>query len=184
MGCPQPLGAPAAGPNDAAPGAPACGTTSFSPGSGGGMGGHASGMGGPMGFGSPMGMYGMGGMNCMGPMGPMGGMAMGGACMGGEAVFRMMLQGSVLGQAPSEMVLVLPNELLHQCLIPQGHLAEIARKCEIRIDLRGEDAATRQVALMGTIVANAMAAYFLQERAFQHMCNSAGAGSGNAGSGS
>lgn len=144
---------------------------------GGGMGMYGMGMG-PMG--GCMGFHPMGGMGG-GPMGFAGPGCMG---MGSDALFKMMLQGSVLGQASSEMMLLLPNDLLHLCLIPQGHLAEIAHRCEVRIDLRADvTPSQRQVALTGTVVANSMAAYFLQERAFQHFCKNAASGCSGCGGG-
>merc|ERR1719163_1653205 len=96
-----------------------------------------------------MGMAGMGGMG-MAAMGPM--------------AFQAMLQQSMLGQHQAQLALLLPVDLLQRALVPHGHLAEIAQTCNINIDLGVELASMRQVLLTGTVAANAMAAYFLQEQ--------------------
>merc|ERR1719316_2081767 len=96
---------------------------------------------------------------------------MGGAGMAAHnpMAFEAALQGSMLGQHQAQLALLLPAELLQQALIPHGHLAEIAQKCNINIDLGAELSSMRQVSLTGTVAANAMAAYFLQERSLQYM---------------
>merc|ERR1712176_1653971 len=124
----------------------------------------------------------MGSMEPVGPMGPIGpmdlvgsGMSMMGGNLGGmpgrnEAMFKAALQTSSLGQhANSQLLLILAADLLQQFLVPRGYLAEIAERCGIRIDLGGQvPPHSIQVSLIGSVVANAMAAYFLQERALQH----------------
>lgn len=139
------------------------------------FGGSGPGMGGPMGMGGQMGMGGMGGpmgmMNGMGgPMGMMGMGGMGGMGMGamGPMAFQAMLQQSMMGQHEAQLAVLLPVDLIQQVLIPHGHLAEIAQTCNISIDLGAEISSMRQVSLRGTIAANAMAAYFLQERSLQY----------------
>jgi hypothetical protein len=124
------------------------------------MGGSSMGMGGPMG--GPMGM--------MNPMGMMGMAGMGGMGMGamGPMAFQACLQQSMLGQHQAQLMLMLPVDLLQQALIPHGHLAEIANTCSINIELGAEVSSMRQVSLKGTVAANAMAAYFLQERSLQY----------------
>merc|ERR1719411_2098732 len=101
----------------------------------------------------------------MGPTGGMdfmyGGMGMIGnnMCgMGNEAMFRVALQSSMVGQSNAQLLLLLPVDMLQQLLVPQGHLAEIAQKCGIRIDL-GIEVPTNmcQVAFTGPIASNAMA---------------------------
>jgi len=116
------------------------------------------GRGGGCGFG-PMGMMGMGGFDCMGGFGS----------LGSEMMFRAALQGSMIAGSSSQLHLLLPSSLLQESLIPKGQLAEIAQKCQVRIEL-GQDVPPdlRQVTLRGGLAANAVAAYFLQERALQH----------------
>merc|ERR1719188_833811 len=89
---------------------------------------------GGIGIGGPMGGGGMdfmgGGMGCMGGMGAM-------AAFGGvanEAMFKAALQSGGMEQPNSQLLLLLPAELLRQVLVPRGHLQEIAEKCGIRID--------------------------------------------------
>merc|ERR1712039_285598 len=131
-----------------------------------------------MGFGSGMGMMGgMGGCGMMGGMGgmtPMSGGTMAMMGMGGvganEAMFKAALQSASMGQpSPSQLVLLIPSDVLQQALVPQGHLGDITQKCGIRIDL-GEEVPPnlQQVTFTGSVAANAMAAYFLQERALQY----------------
>ncbi|CAE8672298.1 unnamed protein product, partial [Polarella glacialis] len=87
---------------------------------------------------------------------------------GNEGIFKSALQSSMMGQCNSQLHLLLPNALLQQALIPNGQLGEIANKCSIRIDLGQEvQPNLRQVTLSGGVAANAMASYFLQERALQ-----------------
>lgn len=109
-----------------------------------------------MGMMNPMGMMGMSGMGGMG-MGAMGPMAL-----------QQILQQSMLGQSQAQLALLLPVDLIQQALIPNGHLAEIAQTCSLNIDLGAEISGMRQVTLTGTVAANAMAAYFLQERSLQY----------------
>merc|ERR1712060_620567 len=103
----------------------------------------------------------------------MGGGMCGGMCggMGGsEAMFRAALQGNMGGTVMSQLSLLLPAELLSKSLVPHGHMAEIAQRCGIRIDLGDKVPPDMcQVGFTGSVVANAMAAYFLQERALQYM---------------
>merc|ERR1711865_13123 len=106
-----------------------------------------------------MGMMGMAGMS--------GGMGMGGAT--GQMAFQTVLQQSILGQHPAQLAVLLPQDLLQQSLIPHGHLAAIAQTCNINMELGGEHSGMRQVTLTGSVIANAMAAYFLQERSQQYM---------------
>merc|ERR1712217_572527 len=53
-----------------------------------------------------------------------------------EAMFKTALK-SVSG-SESQLILLLSAELLQKALIPFGHLAEIAERCQIRIDLGAE----------------------------------------------
>lgn len=131
--------------------------TSFAPG-GFGMGGMMNSMGG---MGMPMDYVGM-----MGGMGMMGG-GMGIGTGGNEAMFRMALQ-SGMGQFHAQLMLLLPADAVRQALVPRGHLQEIAQRCQIRMDLGQEIPPNLlQVNLSGTVAANSMAAYFLQERLAQ-----------------
>merc|ERR1719161_181089 len=106
-------------------------------------------------------------MSGMGPMGMMGMGAMGMAGMGPMA-FQAMLQQSMLGQHQAQIAILLPADLIQQALIPDGHLSQIAQTCSISIDLGAEISGMRQVSLAGTVAANAMAIYFLQERSLQY----------------
>merc|ERR1719215_1712401 len=97
-------------------------------------------------------------------------MGMGGIGMGamGPVAFQAVLQQSMLGQHQAQLALLLPVDLVQQALIPRGHLAEIAQTCNIGIELGNELSGMRHVSLTGTVAANAMAAYFLQERSIQY----------------
>mmetsp|Transcript_138412 Transcript_138412/g.240873 ORF Transcript_138412/g.240873 Transcript_138412/m.240873 type:complete len:108 (+) Transcript_138412:3-326(+) len=98
------------------------------------------------------------------------GMGMAGMAGMGHMAFQTALQSSLFGQQSSQLLLLLPMELIQKALIPSGHLAEIAEKCHIRIDLGREVPPNlREVMMTGTVVANAMAIYFLQERTMQHI---------------
>lgn len=158
-------------------GAPAAtNMSSFSP--------HTVGMGGMnMGGGS---LGGLGGMGSMGGIGGMGGMGMNSGGMGGmggfgnglggglggygsEMVFNTALQQlTMVGPSNSQMSFVMPASLIHQSLVPQGHLADIAQKCSVRIDL-GEEVKPSMLVInfTGTVASNAMAAYLLQDRMLQ-----------------
>merc|ERR1711920_99865 len=84
-----------------------------------------------------------------------------------EAMFKAALKS--VGGGQSQMLLLLSAELLQKALIHFGHLAEIAEKCQVRIDLGAElPPGFRQVSFSGSAVANAMAAYFIQERTLQY----------------
>merc|ERR1719433_831606 len=98
-----------------------------------------------------------------------GDLGMGMAGTGGSAAaFQMALQSSMLGQAGSKLLLLLPVDLLQQALVPHGHLSDIAQRCQICIDLGPEvHPNMRQVSLSGSVTANAVAVYLLQERAAQ-----------------
>merc|ERR550534_2796024 len=105
-------------------------------------------------------------------------MGMMGGVGANEAMFRAALSSGIHG-GQSQLLVLLPAELVQRVLIPRGHLAEIAQRCQVRIDL-GADVPPnlRQVSLGGSVVANAMAALFLQERALQFGAASGGAGGG------
>ncbi|CAJ1358226.1 unnamed protein product, partial [Effrenium voratum] len=111
----------------------------------------------PMGLGCGMGGLGLG----MPSLDSFGG-------MGNEFMFRAALQSGMIAGSQSQLHLLLPSSLLHQTLIPKGHLAEIAQKCQVHLELGQEVSSLQQVTLRGGIAANAVAAYFLQERALQH----------------
>merc|ERR1719296_473192 len=105
-----------------------------------------------------MGMGGMGmGMGGMcSPMG-MGGMGMGGMGMG---------MGS--GSSNERAFMAAPQALIQNILIPRGIMAEIAQRSGAQIDLGAESpAGMRQVTLSGSMVGNAMASLFLQEKVIQ-----------------
>eukprot|EP00401_Gymnodinium_catenatum_P070088 CAMPEP_0117518778 /NCGR_PEP_ID=MMETSP0784-20121206/32310_1 /TAXON_ID=39447 /ORGANISM="" /LENGTH=162 /DNA_ID=CAMNT_0005314715 /DNA_START=1 /DNA_END=486 /DNA_ORIENTATION=- len=145
----------------------------------GGMGMGGMGMGG-MGMGgmSGMGMAGMNssmGMGGMG-MGGMGMMGMGGMGSGNERAFLTALQASGINSA--QLTLLLPQSLVQNILVPRGFMAEVAQRSGAKIDLGAEGpAGMRQVTLSGTMVANALASLYLQEKAiqFQQIHESGGA---------
>merc|ERR1740138_1336376 len=99
----------------------------------------------------------------------MGLLGMGNGMGANEAMFKAALQSSAMETPSAQLMLLLPRDVLHQALVPSGHLAEIAQKCQIRIDLGAEVPPNMcQVAFTGSVAGNAMAAYFLQERCVQH----------------
>merc|ERR1719277_769234 len=105
------------------------------------------------------------------------GMDLAGGAGANEAMFQQALQSSAMNGGQTQLHLLLPQELLQRALIPNGHLGEIAQRCQVRLDL-GADVAPnrRQVTLTGAVAANAMAAYFLQERASQFGGSGCGGG--------
>merc|ERR1719329_1452074 len=110
----------------------------------------------------------IGAMNGMGmsPGGIGGSMGMGmGRGMGLDGALQQM---TTVGLPSSQLSLVMPASLITQSLVPRGHLADIAQRCSVRVDL-GEEVAPggRVVCLTGTAASNAFAAYLLQERALQ-----------------
>merc|ERR1719436_902402 len=102
---------------------------------------------------------------------PMMGMGMGNPMMGGmasqnERAFMAALQASGINNA--QLTLLMPQGLLQNVLIPRGIMAEIAQRSGAKIDLGAEGpAGMRQVTLTGTMVANALASLYLQEKAIQ-----------------
>merc|ERR1712187_1090484 len=126
-----------------------------------GMGMGVGGIGMP-GMGMPgMGMPGMG----MGSMGLMGGMGMG---MGSanEHAFLSALQASGVNSA--QLTILLPQMLVQNLLVPRGFMAEIAQRAGSKIDLGSESPpGMRQVMLSGSMVGNALASLYLQEKTIQ-----------------
>merc|ERR550514_980180 len=100
----------------------------------------------------------------MGGMGnPMMGMGMGGS---NERAFLSALQASGVNSA--QLTLLLPQNLLQNILIPRGFMAEIAQRSGSKMDLGNEGpAGMRQVTLSGSMVANALASLYLQEKVLQ-----------------
>merc|ERR1719343_512529 len=102
---------------------------------------------------------------------PMMGMGMGNPMMGGmasqnERAFMSALQASGINSA--QLTLLVPQGLLQNVLIPRGFMAEIAQCSGAKIDLGAESpAGMRQVTLSGSMVANALASLFLQEKVIQ-----------------
>lgn len=144
----------------------------------GSMGGLGMGMGGlgGMGMNNPMAMGGMGmgmGMNGMGMGNPMlGGMGMGNPMLSGignspnERAFLNALQSSGINNA--QLTLLIPQALVQNILIPRGIMAEIAQRSGSQIDLGVESPpGMRQVTVSGTMVSNALASLFLQEKVIQ-----------------
>merc|ERR1719159_1102727 len=110
-----------------------------------------------------MGGMGMGGMGMMqGGMGGMGGMNMGmDGQSGNERAFHAALQASGISRA--QLTLLLPSNILQNVLIPRGIVQEIAQRSGSTINLGPEGPTSmRQVQLTGTMVANSMAALYLQ----------------------
>merc|ERR1712151_731530 len=100
----------------------------------------------------------------------MGGMGMGMGMMGGnsgnERAFLAALQASGINNA--QLTLLIPQQLLQNILIPRGIMAEIAQRSGAQIDLGTESpAGMRQVTLSGSMVGNALASLFLQEKVIQ-----------------
>lgn len=132
-----------------------------------GGGNGMSGVGGMGGMGSMSGMGGMGGLGISpGGLGGMGvGVGLGGAAGGLDHALQQMARA---GPPSSQLSLVMPASLIQQSLVPRGHIADVAQRCCVRVDL-GEEVppSGRVVSLTGTAASNAFAAYLLQERALQ-----------------
>eukprot|EP00927_Polykrikos_kofoidii_P013364 TRINITY_DN15822_c0_g1_i1.p1 TRINITY_DN15822_c0_g1~~TRINITY_DN15822_c0_g1_i1.p1 ORF type:complete len:550 (-),score=86.02 TRINITY_DN15822_c0_g1_i1:377-1819(-) len=73
---------------------------------------------------------------------------------------------------PSTLSLLLPGHVIDTTLVPRGHLAEVAQRCGVRIDVGPVAVApdARAVMLTGTVVANALAVLQLQWRLAQCAC--------------
>merc|ERR1719160_2395491 len=98
----------------------------------------------------------------MGGMG-MGGMGMG---MGNERAFMQALQQSGINNA--KLTVLVPVGLVQNILIPRGFMSEIAQRSGCQIDLGNEGpSGMRQVKLKGTMIANALASLYLQEKVIQ-----------------
>merc|ERR1711937_920967 len=90
------------------------------------------------------GLPGLGAMGGLGPMGTMSGMGgmsgnvggLMGGLGGGEALFRLALQSSVVCQMSTQLLLLVPAELLQKALVPHGHLVDIAQRCRSQGPLR------------------------------------------------
>merc|ERR1719374_469868 len=136
---------------------------------GSGIGGMGPGMGG-MGMGS-MGNQGnyMNHMSQMGRQDGMGGMCVGN--MGGvggssaEKEFFSALEASGVNNA--QITLLLPQEMVYNVLIPRGIMAEIAQKSGSKIDLAENRAGMTPTTLTGTMMANSLAALYLQDAALE-----------------
>merc|ERR1712113_639664 len=96
----------------------------------------------------------------------MGNPMMGSMSGGNERAFFSALQASGINSA--QLTLLIPQNLIEQILIPRGIMAEIAQRSGAKIDLGNEGpAGMRQVTLSGTMVANALASLYLQEKQIQ-----------------
>jgi len=103
------------------------------------------------------------------PNGTMGGLGAGLETLGGsDSIFRQAMEKGMIAASVSPMHILLPKSALQQALLPKGHLTDIAKKCQVQIDLGQELADLRQVTIKGGLAANAYAAYLLQEKALQH----------------
>mmetsp|Transcript_41309 Transcript_41309/g.133104 ORF Transcript_41309/g.133104 Transcript_41309/m.133104 type:complete len:122 (+) Transcript_41309:359-724(+) len=81
----------------------------------------------------------------------------------GAEVEVLLAQNAQCGPAPSQLLLLLPEAALQQVLIPSGHVQEVARRCQVRIDLANEAVqGFRQVMLTGTLLGTAAATYWMQ----------------------
>eukprot|EP00448_Togula_jolla_P034235 CAMPEP_0170632150 /NCGR_PEP_ID=MMETSP0224-20130122/35130_1 /TAXON_ID=285029 /ORGANISM="Togula jolla, Strain CCCM 725" /LENGTH=92 /DNA_ID=CAMNT_0010960755 /DNA_START=1 /DNA_END=279 /DNA_ORIENTATION=+ len=82
-----------------------------------------------------------------------------------ERAFVTALQASGINSAA--LTLLLPMNLVN-VLVSNGLMAEIAQRSGAKIDLGNEGpSGMRQVTLSGTMVANALASLYLQEKAIQ-----------------
>eukprot|EP00811_Abedinium_folium_P020152 NODE_29123_length_455_cov_7.289634.p1 GENE.NODE_29123_length_455_cov_7.289634~~NODE_29123_length_455_cov_7.289634.p1 ORF type:complete len:135 (-),score=46.41 NODE_29123_length_455_cov_7.289634:50-454(-) len=101
----------------------------------------------------------------MGGMGGMGAGAGGGAG-GGERAFFAALRASGVGTA--QLTLLLPQALVHDVFVPQGIMGDVAVRSGSKIDLGREGpSGTQQVVLNGSMVSNALASLYLQEKVVQ-----------------
>lgn len=92
----------------------------------------------------------------------------------------LLASSTLCAQAPSRLLLLLPTAAVRDGLVPSGRLQEIARHCQVCIDLGAEVApASRQVLLRGTVLANSVAAYMLQ--AGLHACSGSSSGGASCG---
>ena len=72
--------------------------------------------------------------------------------------------------ACARLPLLLPRRVVEESLVPHGHMAEIARRCCVRIDLEAVlPGDLRTVTLTGPVVANALAVLHLQWRTAQYL---------------
>merc|ERR1719321_1264188 len=98
-------------------------------------------------------------------------MGMGNPMMGGmgapnERMFMQALQASGINNA--SLTILIPVNLVQNILVPRGFMAEIAQRSGAKIDLGSEGpAGMRQVTLSGTMIANALASLYLQEKVIQ-----------------
>merc|ERR1712232_426978 len=90
----------------------------------------------------------------------------GGMGSGSERAFMAALEASGINNA--QLTLLLPQPLAQNILVPRGFMAEIAQRSGSKIDLGSESPpGMRQVSLTGSMVANALASLYLQEKAIQ-----------------
>merc|ERR1719321_2494380 len=96
----------------------------------------------------------------------MGNPMMGGMGMGNERAFMQALQASGINNA--QLTLLIPVGLVQNILVPRGFMGEISQRSGAKIDLGTEGpAGMRQVTLSGTMIANALASLYLQEKVIQ-----------------
>merc|ERR1719198_2665172 len=96
----------------------------------------------------------------------MGNPMMGGMGMNNERAFMQALQASGINNA--QLTLLVPVGLVQNILVPRGFMGEIAQRSGAKIDLGTEGpAGMRQVTLSGTMIANALASLYLQEKVIQ-----------------
>merc|ERR1712039_225679 len=83
-----------------------------------------------------------------------------------ERMFLSALQSSGINNA--QLTLLIPINLIQNILVPRGFMAEIAQRSGAKIDLGTEGpAGMRQVTVSGTMIANSLAALYLQEKVIQ-----------------
>merc|ERR550525_498865 len=83
-----------------------------------------------------------------------------------ERAFMTALQASGINNA--QLTLLIPQALIQNILIPRGIMAEICQRSGSQIDLGLESPpGMRQVTVSGTMVSNALASLFLQEKVIQ-----------------
>lgn len=77
----------------------------------------------------------------------------------------MLLGSSMMGNTRSRLEILISSRLLLQSLVPSGHLQDVAKRCQVHIEIADElesPPGTRCVVLVGTVAGNAAAAYWLQ----------------------
>lgn len=80
----------------------------------------------------------------------------------GPKVEALLASNTRCPQATTQMFLLLPDALIHEKLVPSGHIQHIAQRCQVQIDLGETLQSSRQVKLTGSLLGTAAAAYWIQ----------------------